>query len=300
MNSHHQDSKVKIKVNLTLLLLKLISSFPLIWQEHLGKFIGRKIFPMLKDRRSIIKKNCDLCFPEWSEVEREILVNKNIDNTGIAILETMRAWSWNDKQISKNVTIEGLEKLIELQKEQRGIILLGVHTVHMEMAIRALSIQADISGVYRANKKAFVEHLQVKGRTKSNLKLINRKDVRTMIKTLKGGQTLWFAADQDYGNKKGSAFAPFYNVEACTITTIRDLQRISNSLVVSVSFIRKSDGHYKMEISDPLTDIICNSAEEHAVAINKLNESLINLAPEQYMWIHRRFKNRPLGECSVY
>ena len=111
---------------------------------------------------------------------------------------------------------------------------------------------------------------------------------------------MWFAPDQDYG-RKGSTFAPFFSVNAATTNGTYVLSRLSGSAMLTVTMIRKPDGSgYQLHIGKALTDYPVENEFEAASYMNRVIEREIMRAPEQYLWIHRRFKTRPMGEASLY
>ncbi len=111
---------------------------------------------------------------------------------------------------------------------------------------------------------------------------------------------MWYAPDQDYGPKQ-SVFAPFFGVEAATITVIPRLVKINNSAVLMLAHHRTPDGKgYRVSISQPLSDYPTGDDVADATTINRCLENEIRKSPAQYMWLHRRFKTRPKGEPGFY
>lgn len=262
----------------------------------LGKGLG-KLFAKLgfgKKRLHIAKRNLTLCFPEMSEAQIEQLLADNTQSVGMAIIETGMAWFWSDKRILRHSRIAGLEHL-KNQPEGTGIIFVGVHFLTLELGARIVGLHHQGIGVYRPNDNPLLDWIQYRGRVRSNKAMLDRKDLRGMIKALRAGETIWYAPDHDYG-RKNSVFVPFFAVkDACTTAGSRMLLRSApNSIVVPFTPMRNADfSGYTVKISPPVDFSQCENEIDTATQMNKLVEREIRQAPSQYMWLHRRFKTRP-------
>ncbi|OBU35821.1 LpxL/LpxP family Kdo(2)-lipid IV(A) lauroyl/palmitoleoyl acyltransferase [Photobacterium phosphoreum] len=285
-----------------LALMYLLSLLPYRVQFFLGKHIGRLAIKLMKNRRHTIYRNLELCFPLMSVSERESLVKKNIDNSGLALFETGMAWFWSDARVSRHVTIKGMEHMEQLEREGKGALMVAVHSMNLELGARAFGIKKTGMGVYRPNNNPCFDYFQYQGRSRSNRTLIDRKDVKGMLRALKTGERVWYAPDHDYGLRR-STFAPLFAVEqACTTTGTSLLVDASHCAVVPFTMVRDDDkaGHYTLTICQPVEGFPHKDPEAAAVFINKIVEQSIMAAPSQYMWLHRRFKNRPEGQPSLY
>lgn len=285
-----------------LALMYLLSLLPYRVQFFLGKHIGRLAIKLMKNRRHTIYRNLELCFPLMSVSERESLVKKNIDNSGLALFETGMAWFWSDARVSRHVTIKGMEHMEQLEREGKGALMVAVHSMNLELGARAFGIKKAGMGVYRPNNNPCFDYFQYQGLLRSNRTLIDRKDVKGMLRALKTGERVWYAPDHDYGLRR-STFAPLFAVEqACTTTGTSLLVDASHCAVVPFTMVRDDDkvGHYTLTICQPVEGFPHKDPEAAAVFINKIVEQSIMAAPSQYMWLHRRFKNRPEGQPSLY
>ncbi|ELR67852.1 Lipid A biosynthesis lauroyl acyltransferase [Photobacterium marinum] len=289
---------------LTLLMIGvmyLMSWLPYFIQFRLGQGFGRLAMHFMKKRRKTIERNLELCFPDMPEQERQELIQKNIDNTGLALFETCMAWFWPDLRVERHVKIEGLEHLYKLEEEGKGVLLIAIHSLNLELGARAFGLKAPGVGVYRPNTNPCFDYFQFKGRVRSNKYMIDRKDVKGMLKALRDGERVWYAPDHDYGLRR-SSFAPLFAVEkACTTTGTSLLVDATDCAVVPFAMVRESNyGRYTLKIFPPLDEFPHNEPDAAAAYINKAIERSIMEAPEQYMWLHRRFKTRPEGEASLY
>ncbi|MGF1687370.1 LpxL/LpxP family Kdo(2)-lipid IV(A) lauroyl/palmitoleoyl acyltransferase [Photobacterium japonica] len=286
---------------LLILTMYLISWLPYTWLRRLGQGIGRTAMRLMKKRRFTIERNLALCFPDMSTAEREAIIKQNIDNAGLALFETAMAWFWSDARVNRHVRIEGMEYMEQLEREGKGVVCIAVHSMNLELGARAFGIHKSASGVYRPNNNPCYDYFQHKGRSRSNRTLIDRRDVKGMLKALRNGARVWYAPDHDYGRRRAT-FAPLFAVEnACTTMGTSLLVDNSGCEVLSFTMVRESDsGQYVIRISPTYADFPRDQPEEAAAYVNKIVESSIMQAPEQYMWLHRRFKTRPEGEPSLY
>lgn len=257
----------------------------------LGRLFGRLGFG--KKRMQIARRNLELCFPHYTSGQIEQILCENRDSVGMAIIETGMAWFWSDKRILKWSKIEGLEHL--KQPEGVGVIFVGVHFLTLELGARIVGLHHQGIGVYRPNDNPLLDWIQFRGRVRSNKGMLDRKDLRGMIKALKAGETIWYAPDHDYG-RKNSVFVPFFAVEqTCTTAGTRMLLRSApNAVVVPFSPIRHADySGYTVKIS-PVVDFSQYENDiDTATRMNQVVEAEIMQAQSQYMWLHRRFKTRP-------
>lgn len=246
-----------------------------------------------KRRAKIARRNLELAFPDMPPQQREHILQENLNSVGMAIIETGMAWFWSDRRIRKWSKIEGLEHL--KNQGNNGIIFVGVHFLTLELGARIVGIHHQGIGVYRPNDNPLFNWLQVWGRLRSNKDMLDRKDLRGMVKALKRGETIWYAPDHDYG-RKNAVFVPFFAVPDAATTTGSYflLHAAPNAKVVPFAPLRNADGSgYTVTIS-PAVDF-SDLADPHDVALrmNQVVEKEIMKGIEQYMWLHRRFKTRP-------
>ncbi|EPO0023326.1 LpxL/LpxP family Kdo(2)-lipid IV(A) lauroyl/palmitoleoyl acyltransferase [Vibrio alginolyticus] len=281
-------------------VMYLLSLLPFKVQLALGRNIGRLAMRFMRKRQVTIRRNLELCFPHMEKCQREAILKDNIDNTGIALFETAMAWFWSDKRVNKHVTIKGMEHLEALEKSGKGALMLAVHSMNLELGARAFGIKKSGTGVYRPNNNPCFDYFQYKGRSRSNRTLIDRKNVKAMLESLKTGERVWYAPDHDYGNRR-STFAPLFAVKnACTTIGTSLLVDSTDCAIVPFTMVRGKDGHYTLTISAPVEGFPKEDHQRAAAFVNQIVETSIMASPSQYMWLHRRFKTRPEGEDCLY
>ncbi|MGL4600335.1 MAG: Kdo(2)-lipid IV(A) acyltransferase [Plesiomonas sp.] len=281
--------------------LFLVTLLPYSMIRKIGFGIGRLYMRIGKRRVKIAERNLELCFPEMSHEARQQILHENFASTGMAVMETGMAWFWPDWRIKNIFKIEGLDHLRNAQAQKRGVLLIGVHFLTLELGARVLGIYTPGVGVYRANDNALLDWLQTWGRLRSNKFMIDRKDLKGMIKALRQGELMWYAPDHDYGPRR-SVFAPLFAVEkAATTTGTSILMQTAEPLIIAFAPIRNQDSSgYHLLVQPPAQGFPMDDEVAAAAFMNKVVEQEILRAPGQYMWLHRRFKTRPEGEPSLY
>lgn len=281
-------------------VLWLLVQLPYPALRWLGAGLGSLSRRFLKRRESIARRNLELCFPALSPAEHDHLISENFKSIGMALLETGMAWFWPDSRVRKWFDVEGLENLQCAQAKNCGVMVIGVHFTSLELGGRVMGLCQPMMATYRPHNSALMEWVQTCGRMRSNKAMISRNNLRGLVSALKKGEAVWFAPDQDYG-RNGSSFAPFFAVkEVATTNGTFVIHRLSKSVMLTVTMVRKDDkSGYRLFIMPEME----NYPQEEAAAaayINRVIESEIMRAPEQYLWVHRRFKTRPVGHASLY
>lgn len=287
---------------LGLALLWLLVQLPYPLLLLMGRGLGRLMYWVAGSRRHIVRRNLELCMPQLSPAERDALLKKNFESTGIAFFEMAMSWWWPKSRLRKLADIEGLEHLQQAQAAGQGVILMAAHFTTLEIGATLLGQVHTIDGMYREHANRLFDFIQRSGRERHNLDAtaIERDDVRGMLKALRAGRAIWYAPDQDYGRKQ-SIFVPLFGVTAATVTATTKFARLGKARVVPFTQQRLADGSgYRLVIHPPLQDFPGESEELDCLRINQWVESVVSANPEQYLWAHRRFKTRPDGEAKLY
>ena len=280
----------------------LISMLPYAWLMRLGHGLGMTLFAFNSRRKRIARRNIELCFPTLDGSQSEQLLRANFSSMGMAVMEVGIAWWWPKKRFQKLLDIRDIQYLED--SNGRGTLLLGIHYTTLEIGTAAVTTVYDrVDGMYRAHGNPVYDFLQARGRVNKSIgdtQTYERRDVRGSLTALRRGRTLWFGPDQDYGLGSG-LFAPFFGIAAATVDTTARFAKSGNARVVPFTHIRlpKNKG-YQITFYPPLENFPTGDILADATTINGLIEQHILLQPEQYLWAHRRFKNRPAGEADLY
>lgn len=277
------------------LLALIVNILPYSVLFRIGRGIGQLGMRVGKSRVHIAKRNLELSFPDLSESEIDNMVTENFKNTGMALIETGITWFWPTWRFKRILVAKDIEELKRLDKEGKGALLCCVHSLNLEITARAFGVLGlQGYGVYRPHSNPAYEFIQYRGRSHNGNQLVYRRDIKQMIRVLRDGHRLFYLPDQDYGHNK-SVFVPFFAVEeACTTTGTSIIAYTSKCAIVPGSGFRNADGKYEI-IAD--RDISADYPKKNEVAaaayMNKFVEEIIMRAPEQWMWLHKRYKSLP-------
>ncbi|MEO1890334.1 MAG: LpxL/LpxP family Kdo(2)-lipid IV(A) lauroyl/palmitoleoyl acyltransferase [Candidatus Thioglobus sp.] len=278
--------------------MKLGTKLPFAAQVFIGTGIGRLLYPLLSRFRKIAFINIAHCFPDKSSIEVESLVKQNFEAIGISLFETANAYFGKSEKIQKLITIHNEHHLTDALNKKQNVIILAAHFMPLMLGSRALLLKHKVANIYRPQNNALFDEAMRKGFVSNGATMIKTKDTRTMMKTIKSGLPIWYAPDQDLG-EKNSVFAPFFNIQTATIAATARLAKTPNTVVIPYFFIRTDKG-YAMSFDAPLKDYPSSDAVDNATRTNQILHDQILKAPEQYLWIHKRFKTRPKGEAYFY
>lgn len=284
---------------LGILFLLVQLPYPVLYR--LGVWLGRTSMRFLKRRVSITRRNLQLCFPDLTPEQVEARIVSNFESLGMGLLETGMAWFWSDARVKRWFDVSGLHNLKKAQENNQGVLVIGVHFMSLELGGRAMGLCQPMMAMYRPHNNKAMEFVQTWGRMRSNKAMLDRKDLRGMVHALKKGEAVWFAPDQDYG-PRGSVFAPLFAVdESATTSGTYMLARLAKPALITVVLVRKPAGKgYDLVIQPALQDYPIDDELAAAAYMNRVIETEIMRAPDQYLWLHRRFKTRPAGTPSLY
>jgi KDO2-lipid IV(A) lauroyltransferase len=279
---------------IAVLVLYSISWLPYRFQLFLGKMIGRLLYKIGSSRKKVALRNLELCFPDKTDAERQIMLKRNFENTGIALLETGMGWWWPNWRVKNKINIIGLEHIEEAQKQGKGILLLAMHYLSVEINCRGIGSGHPMVVFYRPHNNQLMEYFQFRGRGRSNKYMLGKRDVKGLLRALKDGEACIYLPDQDYGRNR-SIFVPFFAVpEAASTTGTLIFARQKNTQTHMIIPTRNDDGSgYTLEIKPMLENFPTGDDTADVLRVNQELEKAILVKPEQYMWLHRRFKTRP-------
>ncbi|MCH7816702.1 MAG: LpxL/LpxP family Kdo(2)-lipid IV(A) lauroyl/palmitoleoyl acyltransferase [Proteobacteria bacterium] len=275
-----------------------VAHLPFPVQIRLGQLLGLLSYYFARARRHICEVNLRLCFPELSATEHRQLVKKTFLSNGIGLIEIAIAWFRDPEHYRQRVSVSGMEHLEKALARGKGVLLLSAHFTTLEVGGLLFSLFQKMDITYRPNKNALFEAAMFNGRKRHYEGVFHRKDVRSAMRSLKAGRILWYAPDQDYGAKH-SVFVPFFGNPAATITATSRFARVNDSAVLFYSHYRNEDNSgYHLEISPALENYPTGDDEADATTINVLVENAIRKQPDQYLWLHKRFKTQAGGKAA--
>lgn len=279
----------------------LIAHLPQAMLPWLGRRLGGLMLRIPSARRRVAATNIKLCFPELDAAQRAALVAANLRDIGSMMVEFALGWMASDRRIASLATrIEGLEHLEAARAQGKGVLLVGGHFSHLELCARLVSQRIRISGMYRRMDSTVFEWVVLRARLHYAATMFDKDDIRGTVKYLRGGGTLWYAPDQDM-RSKDTVFVPFFGVPAATITATHHLARMSGAVVIPFFHRRLPGGEgYALRLAAPLEEFPGPDVLDDTARVNACIEQMVREAPEQYLWVHKRFKTRPPGQPAVY
>ena len=278
--------------SLTVGALWLLARLPYRPGIALGGALGSLGYHLARERRAIARRNLELCFPEMAATERESLVRENFRATGRSVVETALAWFGGSQVERIPVEVRGEEHIRAALAAEQPVIALSGHFLSVELCARRLPDDLPMVAMYKPmNKKKVMNRAMLNARRRNVTDAVSKDDTRGLLRTLRKRLPVWYAGDQDYG-RKHSVFAPFFGVPAATITALSRLAKMSNATVVPLFFFRQPDGSYLIEFQPALEGFPSGDDLEDAARMNRIVEDAVRRYPEQYLWMHRRFKRQ--------
>ena len=281
-----------------ILLMRVGVFIPFSLQVFFGRIIGKLIYPFMTELRKTAYTNISNCFPDKKQPQVTLLVKQHFEAIGISLFETANAYYASDKKIKKILTINNEKNFTEALKKEGGIILLCSHFMPLMLGSRALLIKHTIANIYRPQNNQLFDQVMVKGYVRNGAVMIKSTDTRSIMKAINNSLPIWYAPDQDLG-KNNSIFAPLFGIQTAKASATSRLAKNNNTRVIPYSFVRSKHG-YEMSFEKPLKNYPSGNAIKDASRTNQILEKQILKNPEQYLWVHRRFKTRPESEENFY
>lgn len=279
--------------HLSLAGLFVLGRLPYKIATALGRGLGLASFYLARRRRHITQVNISLCWPELSAQAQQQLVKQSFLEAGQGLAETALAWFRPIEFWRPRVRlING--HLLDQALAEGGVLLLCGHFGSLDAYGAMLANYYRYDLVQRDLGNPVVNRHMQRARQRYGQSL-GRKQTKDMIRSLRNGQILWYAPDQDFGRKQ-SVFADFFGQRTATLTATTRLAQLGKAKVVPGHVFRDAQG-YCMEVYPPLA-IPSASPEQDAQLYNQWLEACIRRHPSQYLWQHRRFKTRPSDDLS--
>ncbi|SMG45931.1 lipid A biosynthesis lauroyl acyltransferase [Paraburkholderia susongensis] len=289
----------QLSLGLTTALLRTLAVLPYKFVAKLGMVIGIALYVLPSRRKHIVLVNLRLCFPEKTSREHQTLARAHFGHVVRSYLERGIQWFGSAQSIRDIVQIES--KIDLYDDEAPPTIFMGFHFVGIEVGCMLYSTYLPVASLYTRMSNTAMCDLAKRQRGRFGAEMIERAtSARKIVGLLRSGKPVMLAADMDHGIDN-SVFVPFFGVPACTLTAVSRLARLGRARVVPfVTEVLPNYEGYKLTIFEPLADFPSGSDEIDARHMNAFLEEQVAKFPEQYYWVHRRFKHRPEGMASVY
>lgn len=279
--------------------MRILAFLPFKFGLFMGNTIGMLLYYLLKHRRHVAWVNTKLCFPEKETAERTAFVKRIFRANGTGLVETAWAYWGNKESIQQRTTLKGADLLDEALKQERGVILLGAHFSTLDLGGVLLSFFGrPVECLYRKHDNPLMDYI-IRSKRSRFTSVIERKKIREVVRCLRKNHCVWYAPDQDFG-KANAVFVPFFGQLAATIVGTTKMVRLNNSPILMVSHHRNVDNSgYTIELT-AVPGFPSGDEKQDALIVNQTIEREIRKAPDQYMWVHRRFKTQPDGRNKLY
>ena len=293
----------RLRVPLIKLLFSLFPRFSLVTLHRIGRLIGWLIWLFNGEMRKISEQNIENCLPELSPIERQKLIRQSLIETGKTMLEVPFLWHGDEASFDQAIRqVHGTEVLQEALASGKGIVAFAPHLGAWEVAGLYLSKNFPMVTMYKPSHIDGLDDLIRVGRTRfgTSLAATDLTGVRQLLQGLKKGSLVGMLPDQDPGNN-GGEFAPFFGIEANTMTLANKLLNKSGAIgIFCIARRLKNARGYVIQISRASDDIASNDVHKAITAMNADLEKVILQSPEQYQWSYKRFKTRPEGQATIY
>ena len=281
-------------------LIWLLHWLPLALLAPLGRAAGLLLYALAGERRRVVLTNLRLCFPDLREPQRVQLARNHFAVFTRSLLEHGILWWGSRERVLRMVRVEGLEHWLAVR--ERPVIWLSPHFVGLDMGGIRLTAEVPLVSVYSKQKNPVFDAVLLHGRTRLGpTELYSRQDgIRPVAKAIKKGLPFYYLPDMDFG-ERDSMFVPFFGVPAATITGLARIAAMTGAVVVPAvtTQLPGGDGYvlrfYPAWDHYPGGDLAADTRRMNAFIEERVREM-----PEQYYWLHKRFKTRPPGEQKIY
>lgn len=281
-------------------LLWLSCALPYRMQLGIGMVMGRALHRIAAKRRAIVRRNLALAFPELEEAERNRIAREHFAALGASVMELALARWASDDWHDEMTRIEGAEHIEKALREGRGIIFLSAHFTTLELSGRKLKLNClPFDLVYRAFKNPMLTEFIRTTRERSGRQTIEKNDIKRMVRSLREGTPVWYAPDQSFKGKLAQV-VPFFGVPTMANTATTTLARLGRAVVLPYFPRRLPGGGYVLSILPALEGFPSDDPVEDTRRYHAMLEDAIRRCPEQYYWIHRKYKNLPAPLPDYY
>ena len=286
-------------MNPVALLMQALSWLPLSWLRALGWLLGQLLFHVSERRGHVVSTNVALCWPALSAAQRRVMAQRHFVLVAQSLLD--RAWLWHAPE---RVVRQRLECTGELQllQDPSPLIMLAPHMVGLDAGGIALTLlqQVHMACVYVPLSDRHAQDWMMNGRNRTGrlLSIARQAGPQPLLKALRQGQRLHFSPDMDFG-AEGAVWATFFGVKAATLTSLPRFAKLGHARVCTV-ITRLTPSGYTLEMGPQWANFPSDDLSADTQRMNDHIEEAVRVAPEQYYWVHKRFKSRPAGEPSVY
>ncbi|MFZ0106939.1 MAG: lipid A biosynthesis acyltransferase [Thiobacillus sp.] len=287
---------------LAVFLLWLLHGLPLPLLAAIGRGLGWVLFRVAGRRRRIVEINLSLCFPELDDTQRRRLAQAHFQVLARSMLERGMLWWSRPERLQRLIRVEGADTIRELLDAGRPIMLLAPHFVGLDAGGVGIAMRFDCASLYAEQSSKVFNRLLYQGRKRFGDQLLLSRDenLRTIVRAMKAGRPFYYLPDVNF-RTRDSIFVPFFGVPAATVSGLSRLAKLTGAAVVPCATRMLPGGQgYVVEVGQAWDSYPTDDVEADTRRMNAWIEEAVRTMPEQYYWVHRRFKTRPAGEPPLY
>lgn len=281
--------------------MRAMSWLPLPVIAVFGGALGMLLYALHAPRRHVVRVNIQRCFPELPPRVQARLVHRHFRAFGQTVLDIGIAW-WASKSRLKRITrFRGYAHFDQALRVKRNIVLLAPHFLGLDIGGIRTSMERPVVSVFRHPDNALVARMMHRARARFGARLVeHNKSFTALVKQTKKGVPLYYLPDQDAGHRN-SVFAPFFGIPAATFAVLPRIAKMTDAVVIPCITRQLAWGRgYEIEFRPPLKNFPSGDALADATRMNQEIQIAVRESPEQYFWLHKRFKTRPKGEPDFY
>jgi Kdo2-lipid IVA lauroyltransferase/acyltransferase len=287
-------------------VVKLAGALPRSLARALAEGLARMLFAVTPKLRKTAEFNLKLAFPQWTDAQREATIRGMVRSLGWMAAEFARMPRYTRKNIEGIIVLDGHENFLEGQRRGKGVLFLTAHMGAWELSSYAHAVYGNpLHYMARPLDNARLDGLVNRYRGLSgNAPIFKNESARLTLRILKEAGTVGILADQNTMREEG-VFVDFFGVPACTTTGIARVALHTGAAVVpGYAVWDESLKKYRLRFEPPLELVRTGEAErdivENTQRFAKVTEEIIRKYPEQWVWVHARWKTRPQGEPPLY
>lgn len=280
--------------------LWLIHLLPFPFIVAIGNVVGLLLYLLAGARRRIGTINLKLCFPELGDEERARLLRAHFMMFGRGLIERSILWWSSAERINRLIHVEGSEHF-EAIKDKSSILLVP-HFVGLDIGGQWITQRTDIVCMYSNQKSPYLTQLLKEKRARFGNQLLcsRQQGLRPILKGMRAGHPFIYQPDQDQGVKDGT-FVPFFGIPAATMTSVPRIAQMTGAKVVpAITRVLPGSRGYVLTFYPPWENYPSGDDIADTRRMNAFIEERVREMPEQYFWLHKRFKTRPEGEKRFY
>lgn len=299
LREHHTLADAGTWLGIGLLRLVGLLPFPVVYA--IGSGIGALAYRLHGSRRRVVLRNLERCFPEMPPDAREQTARRHFRCLVAATLGSSANWWASKKRLDRRLTFRNRQYFDDAVNEGKNIVLLAPHFVALDIAGIRLSNDLPMTSMYKRTKNELFDKLVERGRNRFGGVLFeHREPLRSMVRSIRQGKPFYYLPDQEPARRHG-IFVPFFGIQTLTLPALGRIARMGHAVVIPCfSRLLPRGRGYEVILGPPLENYPSGDEYADTARMNDIIEQAVRKMPEQYFWVHKRFKTRPPGEEAFY